>query len=92
MKRKPKIISRTESLRQAGKFLIRSLLHGAKVKDGAATRWSPSYGSKSFNPSKVWVVFLQQRGDEISLRSSEVIAVCKRTGRVLYHGSANDEG
>lgn len=92
MKTKPKMVSPSEARRRAGDFLIRSLLRGAKVKDGATARWSPSYGYKPLNPSKVWLVFLQQRGNEISLRSSEVVAVCKRTGRVLYHGSANDEG
>ena len=29
---------------------------------------------------------------EIALKSADVILVCKRTGRVLYEGSAGDEG
>ena len=37
-----------------------------------------------------WVVYKNPK--EIALKSSDVILVCKRTGRVLYEGSAGDEG
>jgi hypothetical protein len=39
---------------------------------------------------KTWVVYKNPRA--IALRSSEVVVVCKRTGRVLYEGPAGDEG
>ena len=37
-----------------------------------------------------WVVY--KNGFVTGLRASEVVVVCKRTGRVLYEGSAHDEG
>lgn len=40
--------------------------------------------------SDCWVAYVPQpRG---VLKSSEVIVIAKRSGEVLYHGSANDEG
>ena len=38
-----------------------------------------------------WVVFKNSR-ELAALRTSEVVVVCKRTGRILYDGPANDEG
>jgi len=38
----------------------------------------------------VWVVYKNPK--DITIRSAEVVVVCKRTGRVLYEGSAGDEG
>lgn len=38
----------------------------------------------------VWIVSLPTPGP--MLASSEIIVVCHRTGRILYHGPANDEG
>ena len=37
-----------------------------------------------------WVVY--KKPHVTALRSAEVVVVCKRTGRVLYEGSVNDEG
>lgn len=39
-----------------------------------------------------WYVFCPWNDGHLMLRSSRVIAISKRTGRVLYDGSANDEG
>lgn len=59
---------------------------GAKVADG-------KHASMSVNilpTGDAWGVFKNSRG-EPSLHPSEIV-VCKRTGRVLYEGPANDEG
>jgi hypothetical protein len=37
-----------------------------------------------------WVVYKKPRA--VALRSADVVVICKRTGRVLYEGSADDEG
>ena len=60
---------------------------GAKVADGKHARM------EVYNLPAVdaWVVFKNSR-ELLALRSSEVVVVCKRTGRVLYEGPANDEG
>ncbi|MGH7991348.1 MAG: hypothetical protein ACREDS_14305, partial [Limisphaerales bacterium] len=42
-------------------------------------------------PKDLRIVF-KNRGDSPGLNSSEIVIVCKRTGRVLYEGSAGDEG
>jgi len=39
----------------------------------------------------VWVVH-QNAENPMILKSSEIVVICKRTGRVLYAGSACDEG
>ena len=39
-----------------------------------------------------WMVFPKSETEPMSLRASLVVVVCKRTGRVLYDGPANDEG
>jgi len=79
----------------AGRYLVKELLRGAVVRDGAKAKWSPGFqtASRRFDPSAVWLLFLPEPpGENVALRSSTVVAVCKRTGRILYHGSANDEG
>jgi len=63
------------------------MFKGATVRDGAEAR------SQIYNVRRedTWVVYKNPR-DMTLLRSSEVVVVCKRTGRVLYEGSACDEG
>ena len=42
--------------------------------------------------SDCWIVYLERMGDRLMLRSSEIVAVSKRTGEIVYAGSAHDEG
>ena len=49
------------------------------------------YNGAHWKPDQVWVVY-KNPDDPMSLKSSDVIVVSKRTGRVLYEGSAGDEG
>lgn len=90
--RKSKTITRTVARRRAGVYLLRSLLKGAIIMDGAKVRCRPSYGAPPLDPANVWLLFLRTNDAQLELRSSELVAVCKRTGRIRYHGSANDEG
>ncbi len=62
------------------------MFKGATVRDGAEA------GGNLYNVRRedTWVVYKKCRG--IGLRSSDVVVEFKRTGRVLYEGSANDEG
>ena len=62
----------------------------AKVADGAGVRLN-IYNRAHWKPDQVWVVY-KNPDDPMSLKSSDVIVVSKRTGRVLYEGSAGDEG
>ena len=42
-------------------------------------------------PEDVWVVYKNPE-NPMQLKSADIIAVCKRTGRILYEGTASDEG
>jgi hypothetical protein len=65
------------------------LFKGARVRDGAKVRLG-IYFRGDWTTKDVWVVY--KNPEEIALKSSEVVLVSKRTGRVLYEGSACDEG
>lgn len=59
------------------------------MRDGAAVRLG-IYLRGDWSRKDVWVVY--KNSEETALKSSDVVLVCKRTGRVLYEGSAQDEG
>ncbi len=86
-KSRKRLISAAEARRRAIRHVVRQMFGGAKVADGKHARM------EVYNLPAVdaWVVFKNSR-ELLALRSSEVVVVCKRTGRVLYEGPANDEG
>ena len=61
---------------------------GARVRDGDAVSWH----AYNVRRKDVWLVFPRVDRDPGLIASSQVVIVCKRTGRVLYVGSAGDEG
>jgi hypothetical protein len=79
-KAKAQFITHAEARRRAERHVINQMFKGATVRDGAEVRLG----------IYVWVVY--KNAGENALKSSEVVLVCKRTGRVLYAGSACDEG
>ncbi|MEN9573395.1 MAG: hypothetical protein RL514_1250 [Verrucomicrobiota bacterium] len=85
--RRKRPISATEARRRALRPVVRQMFGGAKVADGKHARMSV-YNLPTEN---AWVVFKNSR-ELLALRSSEAVVVCKRTGRVLYEGPANDDG
>ena len=50
------------------------------------------WGFYNVRRKEVWVVFPQVEGALSTVCPSSAVVVCKRTGRVLYAGSAMDEG
>jgi hypothetical protein len=62
------------------------MFKGATVRDGTETRIS----AYNVRPKDTWVVY--KNICDSGLRSSDVVVICKRTGRVLYEGAADDEG
>jgi len=84
------MISQAAALRSAARHVVNRLFNCAKVVDGAGVRLS-IYGHGNRKPDQVWVVF-KNPDARMELRSSEIIVVSKRSGRVLYEGSAGDEG
>ncbi len=75
--------------------MLTRIFKGARVRDGAKVRLG-IYNRGNWTAKGVWVVYKNYenpRDTEMgALKSSEVVLVCKRTGRVLYEGSAGDEG
>ena len=92
MPRNKTLLTHREARKKAELYFIRSRFAGATVEDGATANWHPRYGARRFRKEDVWVIFLKEPNPELALRSSNVIAVSKKTGRILYDGSANDEG
>ena len=66
------------------------MFKGATVADGAKVRLC-IYHRGRWKHSDVWVVY-KNPAESMELKSAEIIAVSKRTGRVVYEGSAGDEG
>ena len=83
------IISRAEARRRAARHVLDRMFKGAKVLDGATVRLHICV-SGGWSIKDTWVVC--ENSEENVLKSSDVVLICKRTGRVLYEGSAGDEG
>ena len=95
-----KITSRNDAERIAMAYLVR--LNGSKEIDPDLAAWVRvtddkanirlDYGKSVNEPA--WYIFAPwcDGRDDTMLRSSRIVAVSKRGGRVLYDGSANDEG
>jgi hypothetical protein len=83
--RKAKFITRGEARRRAERYVFNRMFKGATVQDIAE-----SSGCFYNPPNDAWVVY--KKPQALGFRSSEVVLVCKHTGRVLYEGSAHDEG
>ena len=65
------------------------MFKGATVREGAEVRLG-IYARSKWTGKDVWVVY--KNAEENAFKPSEVVLVCKRTGRVLYEGSECDEG
>ena len=87
--RKAKFITRAEARRRAERYVFNRMFGGATVQDGATAKLC-IYNRGDWSANDVWVVYKNPK--EIAFKSANVILVCKRTGRVLYEGSAGDEG
>lgn len=85
-KRRKRRITAAEARRRAGQHVLKRLFQGATVRDGSEVGGN----LYSVRREDTWVVYLNLRGG--ALRSSDVVVVCKRTGKVLAEGSAHDEG
>ena len=85
-----KSITPAEARRRAERHVLNRLFKGARVADGAGVRLN-IYHRAHWKPDQVWVVY-KNSDAPMTLRSSDIIVVSKRTGRILYEGSAGDEG
>ena len=84
--RRGKFITRAEARRLAGRHVLNRMFKGATVRDGVEAGGN-LYGVRR---KDTWVVYKNPRVS--AFRSADVVVVCQRTGRVLYEGSAHDEG
>ena len=85
--RKPRrFLTRAEARRRAARQVLNRMFKGATVRDGVEAGGN-FYGVRH---ADTWVVYNNPRGG--ALRSADVVVICKRSGRVLYEGSAGDEG
>ena len=79
-------ITAAQARQLAAKHVLNRMFAGAVVKNGATVRFG-GYGAQQ---GDTWVIYKNQDVNE--LRSSDVVVVCKRTGRILYEGIVGDEG
>lgn len=86
---KARFITPAEARRRAERHVLKRLFKGATVRDGATVRLG-IYFRGGWTAADVWVVY--KNPEQLALKSSEVVLVSKRTGRVVYEGSAGDEG
>ena len=85
-KSRRRFITRAGALRRAGRHVLDRMFKGATVRDGEEAR----INTYNVRLKDTWVVY--KNCAMTGLRASDVVVVCKRTGRVLYEGSAGDEG
>jgi hypothetical protein len=81
-------ITPAQARRLAAQHTLTAMFEGATVKDGAE-------GHGNFMRDQIagaWLVFPKVPQEPGIIGSSWVVAVCKRTGKVLFAGSAGDEG
>ncbi len=90
-KGKVQFITRAEARRRAERHVLNRMFKGAAVRDGAKARWCVYDPTGKLAGREVWLVY-KNPDNPLELKSASIIAVCKRTGRVLYEGSAHDEG
>ena len=83
--------ARKRAERYFAKHVAKRMFEGAKVLDGADASRLMIRLPGSLTPKDIWVVY-ENLSNVLALRSSNIIAVCKRSGRVVYEGSAGDEG
>jgi hypothetical protein len=81
-----RFITAAEARQLATRYVLNRMFRGAPVQDDAKVPWYVH----NVRREDVWLVYKNQ--PELLLQSSDVVVVCKRTGRILYEGSANDEG
>jgi hypothetical protein len=91
-KSRKRFISPAEARRRAERHVLKRMFRGATVRDGNTARWRVYDPTGKLAGKDVWLVYPNPEQPLTELRSSQLIAVCKRTGRVLYDGSAGDEG
>ena len=84
-RRKVQFITRAEARRRAERHVINRIFKGATVRDGETA----SHRIYNVRREDTWVVY---KNSPPVIKSSSVVVVCKRTGRILYEGSAYDEG
>ena len=83
-------ITPAEARRRAARHVAERMFKGARVADGAKVNLC-IYNQGGWKHSDVWVVY-KNADNAALLTSADIIAVSKRTGRVVYEGSAGDEG
>jgi len=88
---KKQFITRAEARQRAQQYVLNRMFKGAAVRDGAKARWCVYDPTGKLAGRKVWLVY-KNPDNPLELKAASIIAVCKRTGRVLYEGSAHDEG
>jgi len=81
-----RFITRADARRRAARHVLTRMFKGATVRDGEEA----CINAYNVRRRDTWVVY--KNCATMGLRASDVVVICKRSGRVLYEGSAGDEG
>ncbi|MEI8290999.1 MAG: hypothetical protein WCH99_16155 [Verrucomicrobiota bacterium] len=85
-------ITAAAARRHAAQFVLKEMFAGARVCDGSKARLCIYDTTGKLAGKRFWVVYPNPTEIPAAIRSSAVIVVCQRTGKILYAGSAQDEG
>ena len=85
-------ITPMKALAIAARHVLSQMFLRAPVKDGSQVRLGIYDPTGKLAGKPVWAVYPNPRENQNEIKSSEVILVCQRTGKILYAGSAHDEG
>ncbi len=88
---RPKITA-IKAWQLAARHVLSQMFLRAPVKDGSQVRLGIYDPTGKLAGKPVWAVYPNPRENQNEIKASEVIIVCQRTGKILYAGSAHDEG
>ena len=81
-----RFITAAEAKRRAARYLANKMFKALTVLDGEHVRCN------IYNVSVKGTWLIQQSSSFPEPRPTQIVVVCKRSGRILYDGSASDEG
>ena len=91
IKSRPRITA-AAARRRAAQFVLKKMFAGARACDGVKARFCIYDATGKLAGRRFWVVYPNMVGNPAEIKASEVVIVCQRSGKILYVGSARDEG
>ena len=85
-------ITAAEARQLAARHALKKMFTGARVCDGSKVRLRIYEFAGRLVGKPIWVFYPNPAEDAVDIKDSEIIIVCQRSGKILFAGSAQDEG